>query len=251
MNKLTERLALIAKEIKKDETMADIGTDHGILPLYLWEKNICPHVILTDVNSGPVKTAEKNAKSVNPDFEFDIRQGNGLEILEPYEVDAVVIAGMGGMLISEILENDLEKSLSYKRLILQPRSKQGYLRWFLINNGFLIKKEKLLVENGHFCNIIIAVPNIKNKKQTDYSDRLCDDICWEIPININHKDSLYESYLIEMYYNEKKILRKICESEKTDDTVIAAQKYRIEYMKKILDDERFFYDEEYSDSDDF
>lgn len=250
MIKLTKRLELIAKEIKNGESMADIGTDHGLLPLYLWDRCISPHVIMTDVNEGPVKTAERNARQHNPEFTFDIRKGNGLEIIEPFEVDDIVIAGMGGMLISEILASDIDKTRTFKKLILQPRSKQGHLRWFLLNNGFKIKREKLVLENGHFCNIITAVPSNRYKVPEYLADEPLDSCVWDIPIKINHRDSLYESFLIKLFRTEKKILLSMRSADSADEDFIKKQENRVMFFKKVLDDERIFYDDEYGDEPD-
>ena len=107
MTKLTPRLNLIANEILPGETMADIGTDHGFLPLYLWEQKICPKVIMADISKGSLQKARDNCKTAYPDVDFDLRLGSGIEVLETGEVDVVAIAGMGGLLMTEILGVDL------------------------------------------------------------------------------------------------------------------------------------------------
>ena len=105
--------------------MADIGTDHGFLPVALWEQGICPNVILADVNQGPLDRAKSNAALSHPGVEFDCRLGDGLKVIQPGEVDVIAIAGMGGTLMTEILGEDLEKTWSYKKstsivLFLKP-----------------------------------------------------------------------------------------------------------------------------------
>ena len=136
--KLSDRLQLIADEIHCGETMADIGTDHGFLPLYLLETKKCPKVIMADISSGSLKKAEDNCKMANPDGNYELRLGDGIDILEDGEVDVVAIAGMGGNLIADILEWNLAKSRSIKRYILQPRRHVGKLRHWLACNGFKI-----------------------------------------------------------------------------------------------------------------
>ena len=76
MIRLSDRLLAIAKEIKTGESVADIGTDHGLLPMYLWENSISPYVIMSDINIGPLEKAKENARSLCDGFKFDIRQGN-------------------------------------------------------------------------------------------------------------------------------------------------------------------------------
>ncbi|MBR5230415.1 MAG: tRNA (adenine(22)-N(1))-methyltransferase TrmK, partial [Firmicutes bacterium] len=82
MVKLTPRLQKIANEIKAGETMADIGTDHGFLPIYLWEEGISPNVIMADISRGSLDKARDNCRMLHPEQEFDLRLGSGIEVLE-------------------------------------------------------------------------------------------------------------------------------------------------------------------------
>lgn len=152
--KLSDRLQLIADEINTGETMADIGTDHGFLPLYLLDSGKCPHVIMADISSGSLKKAEENCKNYNNGKDYDLRLGNGIDVLENGEVDAVVIAGMGGLLIADILGWNLEKSRTIRKYILQPRNNPGRLRNWLAANGFAIVKESLVREGKFLCEIL-------------------------------------------------------------------------------------------------
>ena len=146
MIKITPRLKIMADEIEKGETMADIGTDHGFLPIYLWEAGICHKVIMADISRGSLSKAEENCRRLHPDVDFDLRLGSGFEVLESGEFDAVAIAGMGGVLMTEILGADIQKTNSFRKLVLQPRNRVGHLRWWLYNNGFSIVNEKLVRE---------------------------------------------------------------------------------------------------------
>ena len=113
MNKLSDRLQLIADQITKGETMADIGTDHGFLPINLWETGICSKVIMTDISEPSLRKAKGYAGAYQFGSDMDFRVGNGLQVLDKGEVDTVVIAGMGGILMTEILGEDLDKSRGY------------------------------------------------------------------------------------------------------------------------------------------
>ena len=152
--KLSERLQYIADEIRKGETMADIGCDHGFLPLYLMEKHKCPKVIMTDVSGGSLKKAETNCKLVKPKGDYELRLGDGIDVLSDGEVDVVVMAGMGGLLIADMLKCNLKKIRSIKRYILQPRNNPGRLRHFLACNGFSIVKEGIVREGKFLCEIL-------------------------------------------------------------------------------------------------
>lgn len=171
MIKLSDRLQMIADEIKKGETVADIGTDHGLLPIFLYESGRCPKVILGDINKGPLEKARENialhfgADALDDDGShacggaLALRLGSGLEPVAFGETDAVVIAGMGGILMTEILGLDLNHTKSFKKLILQPRNGSHKLRWWLKQNGFVITAEHLVVERKYICEIITVEPD--------------------------------------------------------------------------------------------
>ena len=163
MEKLSDRLQMIADNIRKGETMADIGTDHGFLPIYLLKNGISPRVIMSDVNRGPLARAKENyCEAFGTDVigdaadNADFRLGSGLETLGVGEVDDIVIAGMGGKLIVEILMTDFKKTASFKRIILQPRNGLGHLRSYLNAAGFRIEKELLVREVDNICNVLVV-----------------------------------------------------------------------------------------------
>ena len=159
MIKLSHRLQLIFDMIEKGETMADIGTDHGFLPMALWEAGICSKVILSDVNSGPLEKARDNMAKAGIPMEMDMRMGNGLDTIQPGEVTTIVIAGMGGVLMTEILGENLNKTHTFQKIILQPRNGQDKLRFWLVTHGFRIEKERLVMEKGKICEILLVIPD--------------------------------------------------------------------------------------------
>lgn len=202
MIKLSERLQKIADFIDPGESIADIGTDHGFLPIALWEQEKSPKVILSDINSGPLEKARYNISKHFPEKQFDIRIGNGIRTISPSEVDNIVIAGMGGLLIAEILGDDLEKSKSYKKLILQPRNAQNKLRAWLLENGFTICDEVLVRERKYLCEIIVAAPDVRWTEKDTVRKIDQDNIELEIsPILFMKKDPL----LVEFIENKIRI----------------------------------------------
>jgi tRNA (adenine22-N1)-methyltransferase len=204
MIKLTDRLQKIADFIDTGESVADIGTDHGFLPISLWESGKSPYVILSDINAGPLEKARYNTDKYYPGEDFDVRIGNGIDTLKPAEVDAVVIAGMGGILISEILGADPELTRSFKRFILQPRNAQDKLRGWLLGNGFRIDNEALVREGKYLCEIILAVPS-------DHAGEMKNSgIDLEIsPLLFEKKDPLLVEFIENKIRIEKKILEAI------------------------------------------
>ncbi|MGI6752346.1 MAG: tRNA (adenine(22)-N(1))-methyltransferase [Anaerovoracaceae bacterium] len=156
MVRLSERLEIIASCITKGDRVADIGTDHGFLPIYLYQKELCSQIVLCDINKGPLDKARENISKHLPGEKMDLRLGDGLDPVRLGECNCAIIAGMGGRLIISILEKNLEKALSFDKLILQPRNGQVELREWLIVNHFSIRDELLAQEGNYICEIIVA-----------------------------------------------------------------------------------------------
>ena len=149
-------------------SLADVGTDHGFIPLDLLAENEIKYAILTDVNDSPLKLAKAHALEwgFDPAF-YELRKGDGLTPLKEGEVDTVIIAGMGGELIESILDNDSVKAHSYRRFIFQPRTHAGELRFYLSNNAFKIVDYRLVKEKGRICEVFAAEPVAAGQLEPD------------------------------------------------------------------------------------
>jgi len=152
---LTPRLKLIA-DLVEGKTVADIGTDHAYIPIHLMKNGRCDRVIASDVNKGPSEIAKNHIKSEG--LEIEVRTGSGLSVLMPGEVQDIIIAGMGGKLICEILEANAEVAKK-SRLILQPMNGQYELRTFLLKEGYNISYEDLALEGFKVYNVIVCDMN--------------------------------------------------------------------------------------------
>lgn len=237
MIKLSDRLQVLADQIEKNETMADIGTDHGFLPISLWERGISPKVILTDVSEGSLEKARVNVRQLYPREDFDLRLGSGIAVLSPGEVDAVVIAGMGGILMTEILGADLKKAKSFKKLILQPRSAQGELRCWLLRNGFVIQKESLVRERKYLCPVLNAVP--REQLEGEPVSRILEgcgpgSVEYEVPPWIFTAGKLAEEFVERKLAGEEKILSGLKKSRLPEPEKEAEVRRRIAYLKSLL-----------------
>ncbi len=165
---LSERLDKIASFIRHGDRVADIGTDHGYIPIYLKQREISRFIVAGDINEGPLEKLEENLeKYLGNDRDGVVaRLGSGLEVIQPGEVNTVVIAGMGGLLMQDILAADWKRTNSVERFILQPRNAQDKLRKWLLENGFRITGEVLARENRFIWEIICAEPaTFGNKKE--------------------------------------------------------------------------------------
>ncbi|AJA48357.1 tRNA (adenine(22)-N(1))-methyltransferase [Clostridium pasteurianum DSM 525 = ATCC 6013] len=165
---ISNRLKTIANMVDKCECMADIGTDHGYLPIYLIDEKICKTAIASDINKGPVEKAKKNIKFFHKSNSIQCRLGPGLTTIIPGEADCAVIAGMGGNLIRDILEESIEvfKKLNY--VILQPVQNPEVLREYILKNGHNILDEELCKDENKYYEIIkVSYHKGKNNKNID------------------------------------------------------------------------------------
>ena len=235
MNGLTDRLQMIADEITKGETMADIGTDHGFLPLYLWENGISPSVIMCDVSEPSLAKAKAAAGAYQFGHELDFRAGDGLTVLSAGEVDAVVIAGMGGLLIRDILSRDLVKTRSFGKFILQPRNNSGLLRYWLVSHNFEIVKNQLVREGKFICEIItVKPPKSAEIAVLTPSEPLpaAGEACWELPedLFVSQPDLAAEYAGVKLGIEQKKLdgILRSCNVLESDIHIV---KNRIKYFK--------------------
>jgi tRNA A22 N-methylase len=161
MVKLSDRLEKICALIGPGERVADIGTDHALLPIALYERGVTRALILSDVKPGPLEKARVNIGRRLPGVVFDSRLGGGLAPYAHGEVDVAVMAGMGGRLIADILSADPAKARSFGRFVLQPRNAADKLRVRLAALGFVITDEILATEGRFICEILCALPGAR------------------------------------------------------------------------------------------
>lgn len=156
MRQLKNRLYTVSTLVPKGARVADIGTDHGHLPIYLIKQEISPYCIACDIKEKPLTSAKENIeKTQTPNIE--LRLGSGLEPLHPEDADCVVIAGMGGEVISGILGGVRWIKDGRYTLILQPMTSADSLRRYLCENGFKIVLEVPCEENRKVYTVIKAV----------------------------------------------------------------------------------------------
>ena len=182
--RLSKRIHALANIVIDGDSIADIGTDHGYVPMLLMKQGRSPHVIMYDISEGSLAKARETFAAcglmdlVN---ETDFRVGDGLQTINDGEVDELIIAGLGGHTIKGILSDDEEKSKSFRRLVLQPRKHSGTLRYYLYTHGWNIESENLAKEGKFACEIITAVPLADGYRDAPYPE---DDIRWKYPEEI-------------------------------------------------------------------
>ena len=201
--KLTRRLTAAFNLVREGRVVADIGTDHGYIPVYLLNKGHVDFAILADVNKGPLENARSEVRHNNLNDKVDLRLGSGIEVLNENEVDEVIIAGMGGILISELLEAKKNVAHSLDKLILQPMQAQDELRKYLLNNGYEILDEVLVKEDFRIYEIIIA-------KYTGKNTEVKNEIYYEIGNKlIENKDELLSELVNKKIKSYESIIKKL------------------------------------------
>lgn len=157
---------MIADMIPQCEIVADIGTDHAYIPIYTVLNRICKKCLAADLRKGPLEMALANIKRHGLEDRIETRLGNGLNPVALTECDVIVIAGMGGPLIRDILETSPEKARKAQILLLQPNSAAEALRKWLYETGFDIVEEKLVQDAGkQYCVLRtkwLGIPVIKD-----------------------------------------------------------------------------------------
>lgn len=154
---ISQRLERVAAFVPDGAKLLDVGSDHAYLPIYLIQEGRIEKALAGEVVEGPFRSAQKNVAEHRLTEQIEVRLANGLAAFEAEDqIDTIVIAGMGGRLISEILENGRAKLGAISRLILQPNNREDELRSWLVSNGFRLLAEDILEEAGKFYEILVA-----------------------------------------------------------------------------------------------
>lgn len=155
---LSKRLQTVAHMVTWGNRVCDVGCDHGYVSIYLVRQGISPGVLAMDLREGPLGAAREHVTEQRLEEKIELRLSNGLHNYNIGEADSLVCAGMGGRLMRRILEEDKEKTASFRELILQPQSELELFRRFLRESGYLVREEEMLKEDGKFYQVIRAVP---------------------------------------------------------------------------------------------
>lgn len=155
--KLSRRLEAVASYVPQGARLADVGSDHAYLPLFLVEQGRIDFAVAGEVVQGPYQSALQNVEQADQSGKISVRLANGLAAVElDDQVSTVTIAGMGGRLIAEILEAGKDKLVSVERLVLQPNNREDDVRRWLVAHDFQLVAEEILEENDKIYEILVA-----------------------------------------------------------------------------------------------
>lgn len=220
--RLGERLQTIADMVPEASILADIGTDHAYLPIYLVEQKRVSRAIAGDIHHGPFLSAKNAVADTQLEQYIAVRQGNGLDVLNPGEADVVVIAGMGGANIIDILSSRPEITAKLKRVILQPMIAASLVRIWLYKNNWKIVAEELVEEEGKMYQIIAAEPG---------TDCQIEAVLYEIgPLLWKNKHPLLKRHIQELLRHLHGVLSAMADSKEA----VNSEKYKA-FTKKLND----------------
>ncbi len=207
MVELSNRLKTIASLVRLGSRIADIGTDHGFLPIYLAQKGVITRAVAMDIRKGPLARAEEHVEEYALTAMIETRLSDGLEKLNAGEADTVIIAGMGGPLILEILSRGMAVVPSVDQFILSPQSDWNGFRKGLRKMGFLQCSEDMVCEDGKFY--LITEVRYAPKEAACEEDRELEDRFGTFLLKEKHPE-LYK-YLEWQQRIYRSILHKLAE----------------------------------------
>lgn len=224
---LTPRLLRIASLMPIDAILADIGTDHGKLPISLLKEKKIKSAVASDINEGPLNHAKSNAAEYGLSEKISFRLAPGLDAILPSECNTISIAGMGGETIIEILKNAEWTKKGNHLLLLQPMSMIPELRKWLFANGYQIKEEIICKENKKWY-IILSVIGGGTAKEIPLIECIASKALCKA-------EGAY-SYFMHTYEKEMKIFEKMQLAKKRDEGQIMQQEKKIQKLKYLLEE---------------
>lgn len=227
---LSSRLERVADYVPQEAILADIGSDHAYLPIFLLQKQKIQFAIAGEVVQGPYLSAKSSSKEYGLDKHIDVRLGDGLDVINKTDfVSAVTICGMGGELISQILEEGhLKKKLTgVQTLILQPNVAEYQVRKWLVNHDYGIVDEEILEDNKRIYEIIVAKPTKKPQNYTDLQLKYGVYLSQTKPVLARKKwGQLIEKYTF--------ILEQLQKSSQTQEQKIAHIQGEIKELEELM-----------------
>ena len=167
---LSKRLQAVADLVSEGLVVADVGTDHGYIPIYLIETKKSPKAFAMDVNKGPLLRAREHIAEHGLDACIETRLSDGVRALKIGECECVVVAGMGGALTIKIMEEGKEIFRNLKEFVLQPQSELQKVRAYLYQNEYSIVEENMVLDDGKFYPMFRV---INGQSQEYHAIELC------------------------------------------------------------------------------
>lgn len=218
---LSKRLQAVADLLSKDLCVADIGTDHGYIPIYCITSGKSSKVIAMDINEGPLLRAKRNIAEHGLTEQIETRISDGVTALKQGECDAVIVAGMGGALVIKIMEAGEQIFRSLQEFVLQPQSELEKVRQYLCGHGYDIIAEDMVLEEGKFypmMKVINQNTSCYNKMELRYGKFL-----------LKQRHPVLQQFLEKEMQMKEQILRQL-----GHDTGVHIEKRKQELYEELL-----------------
>lgn len=209
MIKLSKRMKAVASMVTPGSVLADIGTDHGYVPISLVQRKKIPKAIAMDVNKGPLKRACEHIAECQLEDYIETRLSDGVKKLQVGEVDSILIAGMGGELVIRIISEGMQVCRSVNELILQPQSELKKVRQFLRENNFQIVDEDMVIEEGKYYPMIKVVPAEEIVLWNILPEEVIPACDMYGPILLKNGNPSLRKYLVKQHKQLTKILKEL------------------------------------------
>lgn len=214
MIQLSQRLQAVANLAGEAGIVADVGTDHGYIPVFLVSSGRAKRAIATDVNAGPLLRAKEHIRQFHLEEKIETRLSDGLAGLQMGEAETIVIAGMGGALMMRILDGGEEAAHTAKRLVLQPQSELLSFRRYLAEHGYRIMNEDMVYEDGKFYSMMAAAWVGDNGQ--DIQAEITETALKYGPLLIAERHPVLRQYLLYQQEQKQKILKNLGENARQD-----------------------------------
>ena len=223
--RLSDRLEKILTLTSKCTCLADIGTDHGFVPIEAVRRGIAERALACDVRKGPLERADQHVREAGLSGKIDCRLGDGLMPVHEKEADAVVITGMGGMLMCRLLSEGRHALPSdgtafVKQLILSPHSDIPEVRRTVSALGFKIADEDVVYEEGKYYFYLVCVPSAEGLYTAEEFEFG--------PVLLKKRPELWLKYLKEKAERNESVLKKLDEAPDTEENRKTKEKIREE-----------------------
>ncbi len=203
---LSKRMHMVADMVPKSRCVADVGCDHGYLSIWLVRENITDTAIAMDLRTGPLSKAEENVRFFHQQEKIQTRLSDGVTKLRPGEADTIVIAGMGGELMSGILAAGAEQVEAAEHLVLQPQSDMAMVRRQVAKQGYRIVDEDACLDDGKYYVVMRAEKGATEPSEKSYADEYG-------TILISKGHPVYRQYLQQEYEKKQAMLERLLQAD--------------------------------------
>ena len=215
--KISDRLKTIASFVKEHANVADVGADHGLLEIYLLENQIVDSILAIENKSGPFNILKNNLE----DYDVKLSLSDGISNIDD-KVDTLVIAGMGGILITNILKAHQDKLTNVKQIVVDAHRDYELVRREITALGYYIEKEKIVYENDTYYFVISFLKGHKNYSDVEYE--------WGYKIN---KDPLFNQFREDELKTLSLNLIRFTSSEKVTKEAIKSKEDKIRRLTNL------------------